>query len=158
MTTTLRAGHDRYMEMAIELAREALAKGDWPVAAVIVCGDRVLARGRGRQNTARDPSAHAETEALREARALRADLSGATLYCTMEPCPMCAFALHLHGLDRIVLGARHADLGRTDLGRYSLEGFADMMGYRIDLVTGVRREECIALRREWGRDVTADAS
>lgn len=152
MIPTPQAVHEQHMTFALDLAREAMAEGDWPVAAVIARGDQILAHGKGRQNTARDPSAHAETEALRHARALGADLTNVTLYCTMEPCPMCAYALHLHRIDRIVLGARHADLGRTDLGLYSLEGFAEMMKYDLDLVTDVRRQDCIALRREWGRD------
>lgn len=149
--------HARHMATALTLARQAWRAGDWPVGAVICRGDTVIARGRGRQSSAQDPTAHAETDALTRARDAGADLAGATIYCTMEPCPMCAHALHLHGIAGIVLGARHADLGRSDLGRsdlgrYSLERFAAMMGYRFEITLDVLRPDCVALRRAWGRD------
>jgi tRNA(adenine34) deaminase len=151
--------HEPFMDEALELAQEALARGDWPVAAVIVNHDTVIASGQGRQNTQRDPTWHAEVEAIRGARAAGADLAGATLYCTMEPCPMCAWAIRLSGIARVVLGARHADLHRTDLGGYSLEAFASLMGYSLDLVEGVRRAECVGLRERWGKDAsTANAA
>jgi len=146
--------HVLHMRHALDLANEALADGDWPVAAVIARGDEILSTGRGRQNTASDPTAHAETDALAQARRAGVSVAGATLYCTMEPCPMCAFALHLHGIRDVVLGARHADLRRTDLGAYSIESFAEMMGIDLRLTTGIENDACVALRRAWGRDQT----
>ena len=140
------------MDRALALAEAALARGDWPVAAVIARRGAIIAEGSGRQNTSGDPTWHAEVDALRNATSAGVDVARATLYCTMEPCPMCAWALRLRGIDRVVLGARHADLGRTDLGTYSLERFAALLGYPLDLVTDVRRAECIALRQRWGRD------
>ena len=149
--------HDGFMDRALALAEAALARGDWPVAAVIARDDAIIAEGSGRQNTSGDPTWHAEIDALRNAASAGMDVTQATLNCTMEPCPMCAWALRLRGIERVVLGARHADLGRVDLGRYSLEAFTSLMGYRLDLVLGVRRAECLALRRRWGRDVTSGA-
>lgn len=146
--------HTEHMRLALEMAKEAMAEGDWPVAAVIARGEEILATGRGRQNTAADPTAHAETDALAQARTVGVPVAGATLYCTMEPCPMCAFALHLHGIRHVVLGARHAELRRTDLGTYSIEGFADMIGMDLELTTGIENETCVALRRSWGKDQT----
>ena len=64
---------------------------------------------------------------------------------------MCAWALRLSGIHQVVLGARHADLHRVDLGEYSLEKFAALLGYSCELVEGVRQQECIALRERWGR-------
>ena len=154
MTDESTGSHARHMRVALDLAREALAEGDWPVAAVIARGNEILATGRGRQNTAADPTAHAETDALAQARRAGVSVAGATLYCTMEPCPMCAFALHLHGIRHVVLGARHADLRRIDLGTYSIEGFAEMMGMDLELTTGIENETCVALRRSWGKDLT----
>jgi len=141
------------MDQALDLAREALTRGDWPVAAVIVSGGNVIATGQGRTHSRHDPTWHAEIDAIRQAMADGVDLSQATLYCTMEPCPMCAYAIRLSGIARVVLGARHADLHRTDLGSYSLESFARLMGYGLDLVEGVRQAECIDLRVRWGKDV-----
>ena len=143
------------MDRAIWLAQSALDKGDWPVAAVIVREGNILAQGQGQTNSRRDPTWHAELDALRTAAAGRIDVSGATLYCTMEPCPMCAWAIQLSGIKQVVLGARHADIRRTDLGSYSLEAFAALMGYQLTLLEGVRSAECIALRQRWGKDPVA---
>jgi tRNA(adenine34) deaminase len=148
--------HEPYMDRALSLAQQALKRGDWPVAAILVADGQVLAEGQGRQRTSTDPTWHAEIEAIRHAAASGADLSRATLYCTMEPCPMCAWAMRLSGIQRVVLGARHADLQRVDLGHYSLERFAELMGYPLDLVEGVRRDECVALRQRWGKDLVRD--
>lgn len=143
---------EEFMDYALDLARQALDRGDWPVAAVIVRNGEVVGEGQGRQNTRSDPTCHAEIEAIRKASAIGVELSQAALYCTMEPCPMCAWAIRLSGIGCLVLGARHSDLQRTDLGRYSLESFAELMGYAPELVEGVRQRECIALRRTWGKD------
>jgi tRNA(adenine34) deaminase len=140
--------------VALGEAEDAFRRGDWPVAAVLVKDGRAIASGQNRQNSATDLSCHAEIEALRAAfRALGSvDLSGTVLYSTMESCPMCAWALKIAGVERVVLGARHADLGRTDLGTYSMEAFAAMTGGGPALTTGVRQAECIALRQRWGKD------
>src|SRR5262247_2507292 len=118
------------MDLALGHAEEALARGDWPVGAVIVRDGAVLASGQNRQNTEGDVTWHAEFEALRAAaRAHGAErVAGATVYSTMEPCPMCAGALKLFGIARLVLGARHAALRRTDVGNYSVEVFSRLVG------------------------------
>ena len=148
--------HEKYMAEAIALAREAYARGDWPSAAVIVRDGEIIARGANSQNTRSDITRHAETAAIHEAQtSLRTlDLSGTTFYATMEPCPMCAGAMHLARVDRIVLALRHATIRRTDLGAYTLESFGRLVGWEFDLVTGVREAEYLALRREWGQDRT----
>jgi hypothetical protein len=64
---------------------------------------------------------------------------------------MCAWAIHCAGIERVVLGGRHADLQRTDLGSYSFEQLIEMDGLSIQLVIGVRDIECVTLRREWTR-------
>lgn len=146
--------HDTYMDQALALAQEAWDRGDWPVASVIVREGRVLATGQNRQNSQNDVTVHAETDALKAAfRALgTTDLSGATLYSTMEPCPMCAEAIRMAKVPRLVLGLRHADLKRIDLGTYSIEAFARMMDWPLELVNGVRHAECLDLRQRWAKD------
>jgi tRNA(Arg) A34 adenosine deaminase TadA len=142
------------MDQALREAEDALARGDWPVGSVLVRDGVVLAVGQNRQNTERDVTWHAEFEALRHATREHgvASLAGATAYSTMEPCPMCAGAMKLTGIARLVLGTRHATLRRTDLGTYSIETFCRMAGYSLALTTGVREPECTALRRRWGKD------
>ena len=143
-----------YMDLALHHAEEAFARGDWPVAAVIVRDGDVLATGQNRHNTESDVTWHAEFEAIRSATRTHAagGVAGATVYATMEPCPMCAGAMKLAGISRLVLGARHAALRRTDVGDYSIEEFCRLTGFDVALVVGVREAECMDLRRRWGKD------
>src|SRR5512147_913092 len=95
------------MEEALRLAREAGEAGEVPVGAVAVFEGRVVGRGMNAREETLDPTAHAELLAIREAaRALgRWRLSGVTLYVTLEPCAMCAGAMVLARIDRLVYGA-----------------------------------------------------
>jgi len=147
-----------YMRLALAQAEDAYARGDWPVGAVIVKDGVVLATGQNRQLTERNLLVHAETDAIRNAEAGHGleMLAGATLYATMEPCPMCAWAIRAARLRRLVLGLRHATLRRTDMGRYAVEPFYEMVGFgELTLSTGVLEAECLALRRRWGKDQVA---
>ncbi|MBY0437797.1 MAG: nucleoside deaminase [Burkholderiales bacterium] len=144
-----------YMGLALAQAEEAFARGDWPVGAVVVNEGRILALGQNRQNTMCDVTVHAETDALRRAQSAHGlpAIAGSTLYCTMEPCPMCAWALKLAGVRRLVLGLRHATLDRVDMGGYSIEAFCTMVGFdTLQLTTDVRIDECLEIRRRWGKD------
>lgn len=149
-----------WMRLALEDAHEAWARGDWPTGAVLVRDGQVVARGQNRQETRGDPTAHAETEALQTAFRAHGPQAarGATLYCTMEPCPMCAGALQLAGVQTLVLALRHARLRRTDLGSYCVEDFCRMTGQDLALRDGVLEEDYLALRLRWGRDRVAPAS
>ena len=153
--TTPTAAEDlHWMQLALEEAREAHARGDWPTGAVLVKGGRLLSRGQNRQNTQGDVTAHAETDALRNAFAAHGPdaAKGATLYCTMEPCPMCAGALKLGQVGTLVLALRHARLRRTDLGDYTIENFCRMTGFDVALREGVLEADYLALRLRWGGD------
>jgi tRNA(adenine34) deaminase len=146
--------HEKHMDHALRLGREAMERGDWPVGSVIVREGKVVATGQNRQNSLADITIHAETDALRDAfqREKSIDLSGATVYSTMEPCAMCAEAMRMAKVSRLVLGLRHADLNRIDLGTYSIEAFCKMLAYPLEIVTGVRHAECRELRVRWGKD------
>jgi len=95
------------MEEALRLAAEAGAAGEVPVGAVAVCQGRVVGRGRNGREGQLDPTAHAELLAIQEAaRTLgRWRLTGVTVYVTLEPCAMCAGAMVLARIDRLVFGA-----------------------------------------------------
>ena len=149
-----------WMAKALAQAREAFDRGDWPTGAVLVADGRLLATGQNRQNTQGDVMAHAETDVLRAAFATHGTEAarGATLYCTMEPCPMCAGALKLAGVGTLVLALRHARLRRTDLGDYSIERFCAMTHYGLALRDGVREDDYLALRLRWGGDAVRSAS
>lgn len=95
------------MREALKLAREAQLAGEVPVGAVVVCKERIIACARNERETSGDPTAHAEVLALRRAaEALDTRrLEGCTLYVTLEPCPMCAGAIVMAGIDAVFFGA-----------------------------------------------------
>ena len=148
-----RSDHLHYMSLALGAAREAGNKGNRSIASIIVREGEILGTGQNTMFSDFDPSAHAEVTALRDAcgRLKTLDLSGSTLYSTLEPCPMCFWAMQEAKVARLVLGGRYAGLGRTDLGRYNVESFMEFTGRRFELVTGVLQKECEAVRIEWGK-------
>lgn len=144
--------HDHFMGICLELARKAAADGNRPLGSLLVDdGGTILAQGTNRVYTDSDPTAHGEMVVIRELSAKRRtqDLSGLTLYTSMEPCPMCCWAILETRVSRLVLGARHADIGRKDIGRYSVETMLELTGRSIEFVTGVRAKECLEIRLAW---------
>ena len=103
--------HERHMRRCIELARHAIASGDTPVGSLIVDGDEIVSEGVEAVRARQDATAHAEMEALRAASARRRsrDLTGCTLYTSVEPCIMCAYAIRLARISVVVCGARGGD-------------------------------------------------
>ena len=95
------------MREALKLAREAQMAGEVPVGAVVVCKEKIIACARNERETSGDPTAHAEVLALRRAAEVRGTrrLEGCTLYVTLEPCPMCAGAIVMAGIDAVFFGA-----------------------------------------------------
>ena len=140
--------HTDFMRQALELAAVADREGDMGVGALIVRDGKIVGRGRNRIRTLRDPLAHAETDAIVDAcRALATDtLKGCTLYTTMEPCPMCAGALLNAKVGHWVLGGRFKSVGRTDMGRYSVEAFSTFMDAHIKVTTDILQTECETVR------------
>ena len=141
--------HDRLMDLALGEAARASAGGNMAVGSLIVRDGVVVGVGRNRVDSNNDPTAHAEVDAIRDACAKlqTTDLAGATCYTTMEPCPMCCWALQEANLAELVLGARHAAMKRTNLGTYAVETLLELTARQMAIVTGVRIAECEALRR-----------
>ncbi|MEQ1631637.1 MAG: nucleoside deaminase [Planctomycetota bacterium] len=102
-----------WIERCLQLAEEAAAAGEVPVGAVVVQGDRLLGEGRNRVEELRSPLAHAEMEALQQALRTAGDkrLPDATLYCSLEPCFLCAGAILHSRVLRVVFGARDPKFG-----------------------------------------------
>lgn len=146
--------HERFMRMALEEAAMGKAEGNVAVGSVIVQGDTVVARGRNLVITTFDPTAHAETVALREAgRALkRVDFSDCALYTTFEPCPMCCGAILASGINTLVMGGRHTPAERR-WGDYTMERLVELSkrGTAIEVVTGIMTRECADIRQGEGR-------
>lgn len=138
------------MELALELAREAGEAGDVPVGAVVVDGEgQLIAQAANRKERDRDPTAHAEVLAIREAaRNLQTwHLNDCTLYVTLEPCPMCAGAIIQSRLGWLVYGV---DDPKTGVIR-TVDHFPDrpFSNHRLNVIAGVRESECRSLLQEW---------
>jgi tRNA(adenine34) deaminase len=142
---------DDAMIEALALARAASECGEVPVGAVALHEGEVVGRGANRREGARDPTAHAELLAIQEAaRALgRWRLTGVTLVVTLEPCAMCAGAMVLARIDRLVFGALDPKAGAAGS---VLDVCTDArLNHRVEVVKGVRAAECGALLTEFFR-------
>jgi len=138
-----------YMQMALAIAREALALGETPVGALVVVDGEVVASAHNRRELDNDPTAHAEVLALRAAAAKlgRWRLSDATVYITKEPCVMCAGAMVSARVARVVYGAHDPKYGAA-WGIYNILS-DDRLNHRAEVTAGVMADECLALLREF---------
>lgn len=148
-TVTTTAVHERYMRVALEEAQRAADEGNVGVGSVIVLGGELIARGRNLVPTTNDPTAHAESVALREASVVLGtdNMAGATMYTTFEPCPMCCGAMMNANIACLVMGGRPT-AEQTMWGDYTLERLLQMCRWndRIEVITGVLAEECLSIR------------
>jgi tRNA(adenine34) deaminase len=144
-------GVDDAMQEALRLAREAGARGEVPVGAVALFEGRLVGRGANAREADRDPTAHAELLALQEAaRTLgRWRLSGVTLVVTLEPCAMCAGAMVLARIDRLVFGASDPKAGAA--GSLMDLSADPRLNHRFPVDRGIRADECGALLKEFFR-------
>jgi tRNA(adenine34) deaminase len=140
---------EQYMDFAIAEAKTAEAAGEIPVGAVIVADGVVIGRGFNRTISAADPTAHAEIIALREAARHQENyrLSNATLYCTVEPCTMCAGAMIHARVGRLVFGTPDPKAGAA--GSIYNVVTDPRLNHRMDVVSGIREDECMALLRRF---------
>jgi len=148
--------HERFMRVALEEAALAAAEGNMGCGAVITQGGAVVSRAHNQATTLADVTAHAETQAVRRLSldrrvvnpTFRADagpLKGTTLYTTVEPCPMCTWAICIAGVSELVIGARFARMG-VGYASYAIERLLEMTGQPLRIVSGVLHDECAALR------------
>ena len=133
------------MREALRLAQEAATAGEVPVGAVVERGGRIIGRGRNSPIGRRDPTAHAEMLALREAAEHLQNyrLEGATLYCTLEPCVMCAGALVAARIEKLVFGARDLRFGGVRSKFQVVD--SDTLNHRVQVVEGLFAAECVEL-------------
>ncbi|MFI7586218.1 tRNA adenosine(34) deaminase TadA [Spongisporangium articulatum] len=141
---------DEWMGLALEEARLCLASGDVPVGAVVVDdAGRAVGRGHNEREALADPTAHAEVLALRRAASSLGTwrLDGCTLVVTLEPCLMCAGALLLARVPRLVLGAWDPKAGATGSVRDVVRD--RRLNHRVEVTGGVREQECGDLLRSF---------
>ncbi len=153
-----RAEDEVFMRHALAIAEQAAAAGDVPVGALVVQDGRIVGVGRNRREIDDDPVGHAEIVALRDAcrGAARWRVDGATLYVTLEPCPMCAGAIVNARVARLVYGAADPKAGAVR----SLYCICDdaRLNHRLAVVPGVLAEPCAAVLQSFFRDARARRS
>ena len=138
-----------FMRQAMREAEQAFAEDEVPVGAVVVKDNLIVGRGRNQMERLGDPTAHAEILAIGAAAAHFESwrLLGATLYCTVEPCVMCAGASVMARIERIVYGAADPKFGGCDsIFRIPTD---PRLNHRVQIVSGVLAEEAAALMREF---------
>jgi len=138
---------ERLMREALRLAREAAAAGEVPVGAVLAIGETIVGRGANAPIALHDPTAHAEILALRQAAQRTANyrIEDATLYCTLEPCVMCAGALVAARVKKLVFGARDLRFGGVR-SKFRIAD-SDLLNHTVVVEEGVLAVECVELMR-----------
>jgi len=138
-----------YMDLALAEAKKAEAAGEVPVGAIVVSAGIVIGRGFNQPISGNDPTAHAEIIALREAARHQHNyrLSDAAMYCTVEPCMMCAGAMIHARITRLVFGTPDPKAGSAGSIYNVLTD--PRLNHRVDVVSGIREDESAALLREF---------
>jgi tRNA(adenine34) deaminase len=140
---------DHFMKLAIEQARIAGENGDVPIGAVIVHNGQIVGKAYNQREQLQDPTAHAEIIALTQAAAAleKWRLNGCTMYVTLEPCPMCAGALVLSRMDRLVYGCDDPKTGACKSVYNIVQD--DRLNHRLEVTSGVLAEQCGKLLQEF---------
>lgn len=138
-----------FMKLAIEQAKIAEENGDVPIGAVIVYENQIIGKAYNQREQLKDPTAHAEIIALTQAASFVENwhLNGCTMYVTLEPCPMCAGALVLARVDRLVYGCDDPKAGACK----SLYNIVqdERLNHRLEVTSGILAEECSKLLQEF---------
>lgn len=138
-----------FMRLALNQAKIAVAHGDAPVGAIVVKDRRVIGRGRNQREEQGDPTAHAEVLALRDAAEQIGErrLWGCELYCTLEPCIMCAGAILHAQIERLYYGAADRKAGGVDSLYSLLED--KRQNHQVLIHRGILAEECERLLKDF---------
>jgi tRNA(adenine34) deaminase len=147
--------HERFMTIAIEEARLGAAMGEQPFGAVVARNGEVIVKTRSLKVSTFDTTAHSETLAIKHAtqKLRQRTLPDCVFYCTCEPCPMCCGAILNAGIRTLVMGARNRHIRNLatlafNFKDYTVEHFAEMVGWDLTVVEGVLEDECVALYRK----------
>ncbi len=141
------------MKEALKEAEKAKTLGEVPIGCVIIKNDEIIGRGHNLTETEKDPTAHAEMIAIKQAaKALGGwRLLDTTMYVTCEPCSMCAGAIVWARIDRVVIGTMDPKAGAAGSVFNILQ--SEKLNHRVELVTGIMAEDCAALMKDFFRDL-----
>ena len=145
-----------YMKIALSEAHKAAEIGEIPIGAVLVLDGEVIAKAHNMRETWQDATAHAETIVIREAckNLKRWRLTGATLYVTIEPCPMCAGAIVMSRISRLVYGSPDSKAGAAE----SLFNVVNnpALNHMVEVTSGVCSEECTQVMKDFFKKRRSD--
>jgi len=146
-----------FMSEALKEAKRAFDKDEVPVGAVIVHEDNIIARAHNQRELLKDPTAHAEMIALTQAASHLDNwrLTGATIYVTKEPCPMCAGAIMLSRIDKLIFATYDSKGGAC--GSVLNITNNDKLNHHVEVVTGILESESKSLLQEFFRKKRTDA-
>ncbi|NLM22165.1 MAG: tRNA adenosine(34) deaminase TadA [Peptococcaceae bacterium] len=144
--------HEDWMRHALDEAKQAFILNEVPIGAVLVLKGRVLATAHNQKEYDQDPTAHAEILAIRRAAEALGHwrLSGASLYVTLEPCPMCAGAIVQARIKHLIYGASDPKGGAVESVTKLLQD--KLWNHKVEVTAGVLEEECAKLLREFFRN------
>ncbi len=144
---------EKYMKEPIRQAKKALALDEVPIGCVIVCDDKIIARGYNRRNTDKNTLSHAEMIAIKKAAKKLGDwrLEGCTMYVTLEPCPMCSGALVQARIDKVVIGAMNPKAGCCGSIMNLLQ--EEKFNHQVVVENGLLQEECSEMLSTFFREL-----
>ena len=143
---------EKFIKEAIKLAKISASEGEVPVGAVIVKGDEIIAKGRNTRESTNNATAHAEMQAIEKAcKKLNSwRLCGCELYCTLEPCAMCAGAIINTRIQRVVFGAFEPKFGACG----SVVNLFDLpFNHKPELISGVLQEQCSKMLTDFFKSI-----
>lgn len=145
--------HEQFMEQAFELALAAKSHGDVPVGAIVVHDGKIIGRGENRRQMNKDPFAHAEIIAIKDAAKTLGswNLSDCSLYVTLEPCPMCAGSVIVSRIKNVYFGAFDRELGCCGT-LYNLPE-DERMNHRANVFGGILENECSKMLSEFFKSI-----
>ncbi len=149
--------HEKFMLVAIEEAKKAKQRGDWPFGAVVVHDGKIIGKGKAEDKTTGDVTDHAELIAIRQAcRTLGTNnLQDCVIYCTNEPCMMCAAGIFQAYISLVVIGASRDDLPELLRPRnLGIDHLVEDSGHYIQIIKGVLKENVLELFQDIKKDNT----
>jgi tRNA(adenine34) deaminase len=142
---------ERFMSLAVEEAKQAKREGDLPFGAVVVRNGEVAGKGHTRDTITQDVTEHSELQALQRAckKLGTKDMKDCVIYCTNEPCMMCAAAIFQADIPRVVIGVSRDELSSILRPRkLRIDDLAGDSGYKIEIVRGVLKNEVLELFKD----------